>query len=74
VKRAVTERQFFFLIASIGGLAILSSTMSKTPVLPLFANALGATPQEIGWIVIASTPFRDRGNECRANATHANDA
>jgi MFS family permease len=29
--------------------------MSKTPVLPLFAAALGATPQEIGWIVIAST-------------------
>ncbi|MCL4315291.1 MAG: MFS transporter [Gammaproteobacteria bacterium] len=29
--------------------------MSKTPVLPLFAQALGATPAEIGWIVIAST-------------------
>lgn len=29
--------------------------MSKTPVLPLFAAYLGATPQEIGWIVIAST-------------------
>ncbi len=46
---------FFALIALIGGLAILSSTMSKTPVLPLFAQALGATPSEIGWIVIAST-------------------
>lgn len=46
---------FFALIASIGGLAILSSTLSKTPVLPLFAQALGATPTEIGWIVIAST-------------------
>lgn len=46
---------FFALIASIGGLAILSSTLSKTPVLPLFAQALGATPAEIGWIVIAST-------------------
>ncbi len=46
---------FFALIAFIGGLAILSSTMSKTPVLPLFAQALGATPAEIGWIVIAST-------------------
>lgn len=50
-----TQRQFFILIATMGGLAILSSTMSKTPVLPLFATALGATPQEIGWIVIAST-------------------
>ncbi len=46
---------FFVLIAFIGGLAILSSTLSKTPVLPLFAQALGATPAEIGWIVIAST-------------------
>ncbi len=46
---------FFILIALTGGLAILSSTMSKTPVLPLFAASLGATPTEIGWIVIAST-------------------
>lgn len=52
--KAVTP-SFFALIALIGGLAILSSTMSKTPVLPLFAQALGATPAEIGWIVIAST-------------------
>ena len=29
--------------------------MSKTPVLPLFAADIGATPYEIGWIVIAST-------------------
>ena len=49
------ERHFFLLIASIGGLAILSSTLSKTPLLPLFAAYLSATPQEIGWIVIAST-------------------
>lgn len=46
---------FFVLIALIGGLAILSSTLSKTPVLPLFAHALHATPAEIGWIVMAST-------------------
>ena len=49
------QRHFFLLIALVGGLAILSSTMSKTPVLPLFAADLGATPVEIGWIVIAST-------------------
>lgn len=49
------ERRFFFMIALVGGLAILSSTLSKTPVLPLFAADLGATPAEIGWIVIAST-------------------
>src|SRR5512139_3683156 len=46
---------FFVLIALIGGLAILSSTLSKTPVLPLFAHALHASPAEIGWIVVAST-------------------
>lgn len=46
---------FFVLIATIGALAIFSSTLSKTPVLPLFAASLGATPAEIGWIVIAST-------------------
>ena len=46
---------FFILIAIIGGLAILSSTLSKTPVLPLFAASLNATPAEIGWIVMAST-------------------
>jgi MFS family permease len=46
---------FFILIALIGGLAIFSSTLSKTPVLPLFAQSLNATPAEIGWIVMAST-------------------
>ncbi|MFP5381223.1 MAG: MFS transporter [Gammaproteobacteria bacterium] len=46
---------FFLLIATIGALAIFSSTLSKTPVLPLFAASLGASPTEIGWIVIAST-------------------
>ena len=46
---------FFVLIALIGGLAIFSSTLSKTPVLPLFAASLNATPAEIGWIVMAST-------------------
>ncbi len=50
-----TKPSFFFLIALIGGLAIFSSTLSKTPVLPLFAHALNASPAEIGWIVMAST-------------------
>ena len=49
------NRYFFLLICVIGGLAILSSTLSKTPVLPLFSHALGANPAEIGWIVMAST-------------------
>ena len=55
MERTLAQRHFFLLIAVVGGLAILSSTMSKTPVLPLFARDLGATPEEIGWIVIAST-------------------
>lgn len=55
MAQAITARYFFVLIASIGALAIFSSTLSKTPVLPLFAAHLGATPAEIGWIVIAST-------------------
>ncbi len=50
-----SQHSFFILIALTGGLAILSSTLSKTPVLPLFAQALNASPTEIGWIVIAST-------------------
>ena len=50
-----THPSFFILIALIGGLAIFSSTLSKTPVLPLFAHALNASPAEIGWIVMAST-------------------
>jgi DHA1 family multidrug resistance protein-like MFS transporter len=55
MEQTAAQRHFFFLIALVGGLAILSSTMSKTPVLPLFALDIGATPEEIGWIVIAST-------------------
>src|SRR5512138_47460 len=46
---------FFVLVSLVGGLAIFSSTLSKTPVLPLFAQSLGATPAAIGWIVMAST-------------------
>ena len=42
MAQAITVRYFFILIASIGALAIFSSTLSKTPVLPLFAAHLGA--------------------------------
>jgi len=50
-----SDTRFFVLIALVGGFAIFSSTLSKTPVLPLFAETLHATPAEIGWIVMAST-------------------
>lgn len=55
MAQTTETRYFFVVIAAIGALAIFSSTLSKTPVLPLFAADLGATPAEIGWIVIAST-------------------
>ncbi|MCL5289591.1 MAG: MFS transporter [Firmicutes bacterium] len=41
---------------SLCGLAaIFSSTLSKTPVLPLYASHLGATDAQVGWIAAAST-------------------
>jgi MFS family permease len=46
---------FFLLLAICGALAIFSSTLAKTPVLPLFAQSLGAGPGQIGWIIMAST-------------------
>ena len=45
-----------FLVLSIAGLfAILSSTMSKSPTLPLFAKQLGVSESELGFIAAAST-------------------
>ena len=43
------------LLSAAGLLAILSSTASKSPMLPLFAEYLGAGPSEIGLIAAAST-------------------
>jgi len=40
----------FRMLCAAGLLAILSSTMSKNPVLPLFAASLGAGPQGIGLV------------------------
>ena len=45
----------FRLLCGVGLFAIFSSTMSKSPVLPLFAKYLGATPADIGFIAAAST-------------------
>jgi MFS family permease len=39
----------------MGFFAIFSSTMSKSPVLPLFAQRLGASAADIGFIAAAST-------------------
>ncbi|MFX1563509.1 MAG: MFS transporter [Promethearchaeota archaeon] len=43
------------LLSAIGAVAILSTTMSKSPVLPFFAEFLGATPEQMGFIAAAST-------------------
>ena len=45
----------FLLLCGLGLCAIFSSTMSKSPVLPLFAQHLGASKYDIGFIAAAST-------------------
>ena len=45
----------FRLLCGTGLFAIFSSTLSKSPVLPLFAAYLGATEVDIGFIAAAST-------------------
>jgi MFS family permease len=47
--------RFFALMCALGAFAILSSTMSKNPVLPLFAQSLGVGGAELGLIAAAST-------------------
>ncbi len=49
------KEQIFWILSTIGGCAIFSSTMSKNPVLPLFADYLGASKQYIGIISAVST-------------------
>ena len=43
------------MLCGVGMFAILSSTMSKTPVLPLFAKSLGVTDEILGMVAAAST-------------------
>jgi MFS transporter, DHA1 family, multidrug resistance protein len=45
----------FLLLCIMGGLAIFSSTMSKSPVLPLFAGSLGIPDKTLGFVAAAST-------------------
>jgi DHA1 family multidrug resistance protein-like MFS transporter len=44
----------FLILCATGLLAIFSSTISKSPVLPLFARQLGADPSAIGFIAAVS--------------------
>ncbi|MFX1600142.1 MAG: MFS transporter, partial [Promethearchaeota archaeon] len=49
---------YFFIISFIGFFAIFSSTMSKSPILPLFAESLIVSEFEmqfIGYVIAAST-------------------
>ncbi|MFX1483510.1 MAG: MFS transporter [Promethearchaeota archaeon] len=48
----VTSRML--LLCALGALAIFSSTMAKSPVLPYFASELGALDYELGFIGAAS--------------------
>ena len=47
--------RLILMIGCCGLMAIFSSTISKSPILPIFAQSLGATDAQIGWIASAST-------------------
>jgi MFS transporter, DHA1 family, multidrug resistance protein len=54
-KRASFQFTPFLWLCLMGGLAILSSTMSKNPALPLFIKSLGVPVETLGFIAAAST-------------------
>jgi MFS family permease len=52
------KKSYFLMISILGLVAIFSSTMSKSPILPLFAMSLITSPHEvqfIGYVIAAST-------------------
>ncbi len=49
------DAKFFYAFCVAGCLAILSSTMSKNPILPLLSESLGAQGAMLGFIAAAST-------------------
>lgn len=51
----LVDRRLIWAFSLCGLAAIFSSTLSKTPVLPLFASHLGASAAQVGWIAAAST-------------------
>lgn len=55
MKKISIGFRMILIIGSCGALAIFSSTISKSPILPIFAKSLGATGAQIGWIASAST-------------------
>src|SRR5665811_172648 len=50
-----TQKAFFLVICIMGLFAILSSTMSKNPVLKPFATSLGTPDDLLGIVAAAST-------------------
>ena len=55
MRKLSAELRMILIIGSCGALAIFSSTISKSPILPIFAAQLGATGAQIGWIASMST-------------------
>ncbi|OAA90312.1 putative 3-hydroxyphenylpropionic transporter MhpT [Clostridium ljungdahlii] len=55
MKNISNGLRMVLMIGCCGALAIFSSTISKSPILPIFAKSLGATGIQIGWIASAST-------------------
>jgi MFS family permease len=55
-KRSLIENRYYFVIlCTMGAFAILSSTMSKSPVLNPFARSLGTPSDLLGLVAAAST-------------------
>lgn len=55
MKKLSSGLRMILMIGCCGALAIFSSTISKSPILPIFAKSLGANGSQIGWIASAST-------------------
>ena len=51
----MSRNSFFAVLCVMGSFAILSSTMSKNPTLPLFADSLGVPNYLMGFVAAAST-------------------
>jgi DHA1 family multidrug resistance protein-like MFS transporter len=54
-RRGLLGLSPFLVLCLMGGLAILSSTMAKSPALPLFIRSLGVAEGTVGFIAAAST-------------------
>ena len=55
MKKISKGLRMILMIGCCGALTIFSSTISKSPILPIFAKSLGADGAQIGWIASAST-------------------